>query len=386
MSLEQFLEKILEMKERHVCIYGCGKNGRDTISFLEKVGIQIEAVCDRNSNVSIDKYELVSITQLLKFDEKFICIITPAQNVEKEYDILKEHFITVVSFEWLDFVKRIKRCIPEKDEEWTWECFYPLNHYESPYVTKNSIEDQDEVDLFNLKDINLNEENQIRLLEDLSRFYCSFYEDYKIDPKENRYKLKNGMFDEADAILYYGILRKYRPQRIIEIGSGYSTALALDVREKYLTECKIICIEPYPDRLTQTLKDIEEVTLYKEFVQNIDKEKFDELEMEDILFIDSSHVARMGGDVLAEYFQILPRIKSGVIIHIHDIFYPFIYPPKWLRQGRCYNEAFILRALLMNSREYEILFFNDMMYKRHEKECRLHCKNPGGSSIWLRKR
>ena len=119
MSLEQFLEKILEMKERHVCIYGCGKNGRDTISFLEKVGIQIEAVCDRNSNVSIDKYELVSITQLLKFDEKFICIITPAQNVEKEYDILKEHFITVVSFEWLDFVKRIKRCIPEKDEEWT---------------------------------------------------------------------------------------------------------------------------------------------------------------------------------------------------------------------------------------------------------------------------
>lgn len=106
MSLEQFVEKILEMKERHVCIYGYGKNGRDTVSFLEKVGIQIEAVCDRNSNVSTDKYESVSITQLLKLDEKIICIITPAQHVEKEYGILKEHFITVVGFEWLDFVKK----------------------------------------------------------------------------------------------------------------------------------------------------------------------------------------------------------------------------------------------------------------------------------------
>lgn len=386
MRMGQLFEIILNMKEQHVCIYGCGKNGREIISFLEKLGIQIEAVCDKNSNVQIEKYEIISIAQLLELDEKIICIITPAQNVEKEYDILKKHFLTVLGYEWFDFVKRIEKCIPEKDEEWTWDCFFPINYYESPYVTKDSIEDCDEIDLFDLRDIDLNEKEQVNFLENVAGFYRDFYEDYKVDTDEKRYKLENGMFDEADAILYYSILRRYSPKRVIEIGSGYSTALSLDVKEKYLEECQIVCIEPYPDRLLQTLKYKEEVTLYKEFVQKIDVKKFDELEAEDILFIDSSHVARMGGDVLAEYFQILPRIKSGVIVHIHDIFYPFIYPKKWLRQGRCYNEAFILRALLMNNSEYEILFFNDMMCKCHEKEFGSLCKNPGGSSIWLRKK
>lgn len=386
MLLEEFFKKILEMKERHVCIYGCGANGRETISFLEKIGIKIEAVCDRNSSLKFKTYEAISLTELLKFDKNIICIITPACNVKKEQDILKEHFTTVVGSEWLWCLKKMNSCIPEKNEEWTWECFAPLNHYESPYVMKDSIEDHDEVDLFNLKDIDLNEKEQVSFMEDLSVFFHSFYEDYRADQKEKRYKLENGMFDEPDAALYYGILRKYCPERIIEIGSGYSTALALDVREKYSMNTKIICIEPYPDRLLRILKDSGEVTLYKEFVQKTDVRIFEELEKGDVLFIDSSHVAKMGGDVLAEYFSILPRITSGVIIHIHDIFYPFTYPGEWLRQGRCYNEAFILRALLMNSREYEILFFNDMMHKLHGEKYRKYCKNLGGSSIWLRKK
>ena len=388
MQLDQIFQRILAMKERHVCIYGCGRNGRETIAFLERLGIQIEAICDRKSDVQIGEYKSISINEMLNLDEKIICIITPYQNVESEYDILKKHFITVVGWKWFDLIEKIERCIPEMDDEWTWECYYPINFYESPYVTKDSIEDHDEVDLFNLKDIDLNEKYQEGFLNDLSTFYHNFYDDYKINTKGKRYKLENGMFDEADAALYYGILRKYCPNRIIEIGSGYSTALSLDTREKYLQECKIICIEPYPDRLIQLLKYKDEVTLYREFVQKIDVKIFDEMEEGDILFIDSSHVARMGGDLLAEYFQILPRLKSGVLIHIHDIFYPFIYPKQWLKQGRCYNEAFILRALLMNSNEYEILFFNDMMYKLHEKEYKKYCMQTGGkgSSIWLRKR
>lgn len=97
-------------------------------------------------------------------------------------------------------------------------------------------------------------------------------------------------------------------------------------------------------------------------------------------------MAKIGGDVLFEYFEILPRLKEGVIIHIHDIFYPFDYPEVWVKQGRCYNEAFMLRTLLMDNNKYEILFFNDMMYKLYTEYYVAKCKHPGGGSIWIRKK
>jgi hypothetical protein len=111
------------------------------------------------------------------------------------------------------------------------------------------------------------------------------------------------------------------------------------------------------------------------------------LESGDILFIDSSHVGRAGGDVPWVYFNILPRLKSGVLIHIHDILYPFTYPETWLKQGRSYNEAFIVRALLMNSNRYKMIFFNDMMISKYENEYKEGWSTgnkPFGGSLWLR--
>ena len=135
-------------------------------------------------------------------------------------------------------------------------------------------------------------------------------------------------------------------------------------------------------------KDQTVLTIKEDYVQNIPLEEYESLDEGDILFIDSSHVARTGGDVPWEYFRILPKLKSGVVIHIHDIFYPFEYPEEWILKGRAYDEAFILRALLMNTNTYEILFFNHMMAQKCEDMYEdLGIKHlMGGGSIWLRKK
>lgn len=201
------------------------------------------------------------------------------------------------------------------------------------------------------------------------------------------------MFRSADAFLLHSIIREYNPKHIIEIGSGYSTAVMLDANEYYMGgQIDITCIEPYPERLFSILKDGDDkiLSLRKDFVQNIILDEFDNLEENDILFIDSSHVAKMGGDVPYEYFNILPRLKKGVIIHIHDIFYPFTYPDKWIVGGRAYNEAFILRALLMNNNAYKMIFFNNMIYQLCSDRYRAifnrcNLAEGVGSSIWLKK-
>lgn len=136
------------------------------------------------------------------------------------------------------------------------------------------------------------------------------------------------------------------------------------------------------------VKEQNNICLYQNVVQNVDLDLFKKLEENDILFIDSSHVAKVGSDVMYEYFDILPVLKSGVIIHVHDMFYPFEYPEEWIKQGRAYNELYIVRALLMDSKKYKIIFFNDMMVKKYyEKYQESWMGNYPifGGSLWLQK-
>lgn len=136
------------------------------------------------------------------------------------------------------------------------------------------------------------------------------------------------------------------------------------------------------------VKEQNNICLYQNIVQNVDLDLFKKLEENDILFIDSSHVAKVGSDVMYEYFDILPVLKSGVIIHVHDMFYPFEYPEEWIKQGRAYNELYIVRALLMDSKKYKIIFFNDMMVKKYyEKYQESWMGNYPifGGSLWLQK-
>ncbi len=163
-----------------------------------------------------------------------------------------------------------------------------------------------------------------------------------------RYYNRNEMYSYGDAIVLFCMLLDLRPKRLIEVGSGYSSCAAMDTNDRFLdgaVECTFI--EPFPNTLLSLLGPNDR---YREHivatpVQDVPQELFSRLEANDILFVDSSHVAKMGSDVNDCFFRILPALRSGVVIHVHDIFYPFEYPPESIvDEKRSWNEACLLRA------------------------------------------
>ncbi len=332
-------------------------------------------------------YIVGSIEQLEQLDKSVVCVVTPEKNAEYEFSRLSKHFAIVINIKELREIVSLVNFIPIAHNDWNWNAYCPFGRYDSPYISQNSKEYEIYKNSVETRPLGIDfrEEKQVELLNELKSYYESFYSDVK-NKKGMRYRADNTYFEGCDAALLYSIFRIYRPKTYIEIGSGHSTAVALDTNEWYFDKkVKIVSIEPYPDRLLSILKDPNEVVLIKKCVQEVNLNIFETLSEGDIVFIDSSHTAKMGGDIPYEYFEILPRLRKGVIIHIHDIFYPFTYPERWIKDGRCYNETFIVRALLMNNKDYEILFFNDMMTKLHYKEYNKISDYLGGGSIWLRK-
>lgn len=177
-----------------------------------------------------------------------------------------------------------------------------------------------------------------------------------------------------------------KPRHIIEIGSGYSTAVMLDTNENYFeNKIHITCIEPRADRLRTLLRTIDDLEVYEKDLQEIPVQFFDTLGKNDILFIDSSHVSKMNSDVNYVFFEILPRLKKGCYIHFHDVFYPFIYPRRWIYEGRSYNEMYMIRAFLMNNKEYSVQFFGDMLSQRCSDLIPEYLQGVGIGSLWIKK-
>jgi hypothetical protein len=109
----------------------------------------------------------------------------------------------------------------------------------------------------------------------------------------------------------------------------------------------------------------------------------------DVLFIDSSHVTKIGSDVNYLFFEILPRLRPGVLVHIHDVMWPFNYPLEWIIEGRSWNKAYIVRAFLQYNEAFDILLFNSYLGHTYRKmlteQMPKFLENTGGS-IWLGKR
>jgi hypothetical protein len=205
----------------------------------------------------------------------------------------------------------------------------------------------------------------------------------------------NTYFCGGDADFYYSIIRLRKPKRIIEIGSGYSTLVALQAIKKNRMEdpsytCEVTCIEPYSNNWLDQLG----IRVLRQRVENVDLGFFSSLDAGDILFIDSSHMIRPQGDVQFEYFQILPALSKGVLIHIHDIFTPKEYPDDWfLIDRRFWNEQYLVEAFLCFNREFRIiaalhfLFFNHLTVLQchlphlEEFPAKLRSLTPG--SLWL---
>jgi len=207
-----------------------------------------------------------------------------------------------------------------------------------------------------------------------------------------RYFFRNPAFGYGDGSILHAMLRLHRPKRLVEVGSGYSSACSIETIDRYLNgEVEVSFIEPYPELLLKLLGEdrAAQCTIHVNRVQDTDPEVFGQLEDGDFLFIDSTHVMKTGSDVCHELFNILPLLKTGVFIHFHDIFWPFEYSRKWVvEENRSWNEIYGLRAFLMYNKSFEITFFNDW-FAKHERNLITESYptmllNTGGS-IWLRK-
>ena len=198
----------------------------------------------------------------------------------------------------------------------------------------------------------------------------------------------NGVFELADGAVYYSMLTTLRPKHIVEVGSGFSSAIALDVRDQELHDLDLTFIDPNPTRLHKLLNDddYDQITVHTDLVQNIPVELYDILQQDDILFIDSTHVIGKGSDVNWLFFQVLPRLRPGVVVHFHDIFFPFEYPDAWADWP--FNEIYLLRAFLSYNNMFEVMFFNSWFWREHADMVSQYLPDgarakPG--SIWLRK-
>jgi predicted O-methyltransferase YrrM len=241
-----------------------------------------------------------------------------------------------------------------------------------------------------LPGIELNEAAQLRLFDML----CQFYPDQPFPAQRtagHRYWFENPAYSYSDAILLYCMMRHLRPRRIVEVGSGYSSAAMLDTDELFFNAAiDFTFIEPQPALLRSLLKegDAGRITLLEMQVQNVELAPFKKLEANDILFVDSSHVSKVGSDVNHIFFNVLPALRSGVLVHFHDVFYPFEYPLEWVYEGRAWNETYLMRAFLQYNQHFEIQLFNtfiDWFHKeKYFRDMPLVQKNTGGS-IWLKK-
>ncbi|MDR5756314.1 class I SAM-dependent methyltransferase [Caballeronia sp. LZ035] len=273
--------------------------------------------------------------------------------------------------------------------------FVPNGHFYSPIPALKEVQ-RNQQRIFGewpreLPGIDLREASQLSLLES----FLDQYRDLPFGDDETagfRYRYRNPAYGHSDAIFLNMMLRHVKPARVIEIGSGYSSCMLLDTNEHWFDN-SIVCtfIEPYPELLHSLLKegDTQRVTIIPTGVQDVDLATFGALQANDVLFVDSTHVSKVGSDVNQIIFNVLPSLASGVYVHFHDIFYPFEYPRQWIEEGRAWNEAYMLRAFLQNNSAFEVVMFNTYMQHFHEswfvKNMPLCMKNTG-ASIWLRKR
>lgn len=274
------------------------------------------------------------------------------------------------------------------------QCLHvPPGHFYSPHPDLEEVRAREE-SIFSREKavlgIDLREEEQFQTLLKIADMYPSinFPESKTL---EFRYYFDNPFYTYSDAIVLHAMLRIIQPHRLIEVGSGFSSAMTLDTNEFYFQNTiDVTLIEPHPELLYSLMKpqDKDRITIIASQLQDLDPSFFEKLENNDILFIDSTHVSKVNSDVNFIFFEVLPRLKRGVHIHFHDIFYPFEYIKEWIYQGWTWQEAYVLRAFLMDNPRYQITYFQDFMFNRHGQYFAEHlplCLKNGGANLWLKK-
>lgn len=269
-------------------------------------------------------------------------------------------------------------------------------HYYSPVPEVRGIDPDVWQRRSPLPGLQFQSDHYLSLLKEFSRRFGDEYaafQDASTSPAG--FYLYNNAFSSGDAEVLFCMVRSLRPRRIVEIGAGFSTLVtASALRRNYAEDsdycCSYTVIEPFPERGLKAIREISKIAAVP--VQEVALHYFEDLSKDDILFIDSSHVAKIGSDVVFEYLDVFPRLKAGVHIHAHDIFIPADYPPRLVRKGKFFwNEQYLLHAFLAFNPEFEVMWPGHFMHLMHSEELRKVF--PGyadapiePSSFWMRRR
>lgn len=251
-------------------------------------------------------------------------------------------------------------------------------HYYSPLTSRSDRERAIDWRRVTPAGVDLNESGQESLVTKLTPLMDEIPED--------RWQPANGMYERADAAVLHSMLRQFQPSQLLEVGSGYSTAVALDVADRWLTDLRITCVEPYPARLKALLRDGDKVTLINRPVQEAPISAFSDLRSGDFLFIDSTHVIKAGSDVVWLYLHVLPMLAPGVIVHVHDIHWPWEYPERWIREGRDWTEVYLLRAFLTHNADWEVLLMTSWLWQERTELVPESVRGEPTGSLWMRRR
>jgi len=264
--------------------------------------------------------------------------------------------------------------------------FPVIDHYHDPPV-RPALDPSRERQL---PGIDLRIDEQLKLLSEFD-----YGEELRAIPSESNGSLlpfyDNLAFAPLDGAVYHSLLRHLKPQRVIEVGSGESTrfaanALALNSAEGHPGE--LVAIEPYESPYLERLGG---ATVIRERVEDVGSEIFGQLRAGDILFIDSSHVVRPGGDVAFLLLETVPALAQGVVVHIHDVFTPDDYPVEWSHRRWFWTEQYVVEALLTHNPRLEVVLSVHHLLMRHPERLREACPVPPGRvpgpipcSLWLR--
>ncbi len=271
---------------------------------------------------------------------------------------------------------------------------FPIGHYYSPmYDTRELAQRREQIWGAGARDtpgIDWRDEAQLSLCRELfaAQQKLEFVDDPSEDPTV--YHAGNDQYPPLDAWVLAGLLEHLQPTRMIEIGSGFSTLVSARVnRERLHGQLELTCIEPYPrEFLTVGIPGVSELRVEK--IQDTPLEVFDRLGDRDVLFIDTAHTVKTGGDVVWIFQEIVPRLAPGVHVHIHDVFAPGEYPEDWVMQGWGWNESYLIRAFLQFNSAFEIVWGQQYMLFHHWDE--LHRAFPAlsryqasGAALWIRR-
>jgi hypothetical protein len=268
---------------------------------------------------------------------------------------------------------------------------YPvIDHYHEPLIRPWSHLSRDIESIRHLPALDLQISGQLTLLRQLKyqdelRAIPTTYVDLTTPFYDNL------AFHRADAQVLHSMIRHLRPKRVIEIGSGETSrfvarALHINSEDGPAKSGDLTCVEPYESPWLESLG----VQVIRSKVEDLPIPFFTKLEPSDILFIDSSHVIRPGGDVLYLFNEVLPALAAGVVVHVHDVFTPRHYPHSWIEKRWLWDEQYLVEALLAGGDWLKVLLTVNHLYNDYAAELAAACYEPDADrlnrepgSLWL---